>query len=55
MNTSRSVRWMGKDGVMAAMKNANKILIEKPEWKRPHGRHRRRWEATFKIHLKEIG
>jgi hypothetical protein len=24
--------------------NVNKILVGKPEWKRPHGRPRHRWE-----------
>ena len=27
----------------------------KPEGKRPLGRHRRRWEDTFKIDFQEVG
>jgi hypothetical protein len=29
--------------------------VEKPEGKRPLGRHRRRWEDNVKIDLREIG
>jgi len=32
-----------------------KILVEKPEGKRPFGRPRRRWENTIRIALREIG
>jgi hypothetical protein len=35
--------------------NANKILAEKPEAKRPSGRPRRRWENNIKMYLKETG
>ena len=27
----------------------------KPEGKRPHGRHRRRWEDNIKLDLEEVG
>jgi hypothetical protein len=37
------------------MRNASKILVLKPEEKRPLGRHRRRVEVNIKIDLKEIG
>jgi hypothetical protein len=36
------------------MKNAYKILVVKPDEKRPLGRSRRRWEDNIKIYLKEI-
>jgi hypothetical protein len=29
--------------------------VGKPEWKRPLGRPRRRWEDNIKIYLREIG
>jgi hypothetical protein len=32
-----------------------KVLVEKPEGKRPLGRPRRRWEDGMRIYLKEIG
>jgi hypothetical protein len=33
---------------MGGMKNASKVLIGKPEEKRPFGRPRRRWEYDTK-------
>jgi hypothetical protein len=40
---------------MGEMRNAYKILVEKPEGKRSLGRPRRRWEDNIKIDLREIG
>jgi hypothetical protein len=37
------------------MRNAYKILVAKPEGKRPLGRHRHRWEDNIKMYLSEIG
>jgi hypothetical protein len=37
------------------MRNACKILIGKPEGKRPLGRSRRRWENDIRMDLREIG
>jgi hypothetical protein len=37
-----------------AKRNAFKILVGKPEGKRPLGRHRRRWEANIRMDLREI-
>jgi hypothetical protein len=36
------------------MRNAYKILVGKPEGKRPLGRLRRRWENIIRMHLREI-
>jgi hypothetical protein len=33
----------------------HKVLMEKPEGKRPLGRPRRRWEDNTKIDLQEVG
>ena len=33
----------------------HKVLVGKPEGKRPLGRRRRRWEDTIKIDLQEVG
>jgi hypothetical protein len=35
--------------------NAYRILVGKPEGKRPLGRPRRRWEDSIKMDLKRIG
>jgi hypothetical protein len=38
-----------------AKRNAYRILVGKPEGKRPVGRPRRRWVDNIKIYLREIG
>jgi hypothetical protein len=37
------------------VRDAHKILVEKPVGKRPLGRPRRRWEHNIRIDLREIG
>jgi hypothetical protein len=32
-----------------------RVLVGRPEGKRPLGRHRRRWEDNIKMDLREIG
>jgi hypothetical protein len=39
-------------GVLLEMRNAFKILVRKPEGKRPRGRPRHRWDYNIKINLK---
>jgi hypothetical protein len=36
-------------------KSAYRILVGKPEGKRPLGRPRRRWEDNIKMDIREIG
>jgi hypothetical protein len=38
-----------------AKRKAYRILVGKPEGKRPLGRPRRRWEDNIKVDLREIG
>jgi hypothetical protein len=33
----------------------HRVLVEKPEGKRPTGRPRRRWEDNIKMDLQEVG
>jgi hypothetical protein len=40
---------------MGAKRNANRILVGKPEGKRPLGRPRRRWVDNIKRDIREIG
>jgi hypothetical protein len=40
---------------MGAKRNAYRILVGKPEGKRPLGRPRRRWVDNIKMDLREIG
>jgi hypothetical protein len=39
---------------MGAKRNANRILVEKPEGKRPLGRPRRRWVDNVKFDFREV-
>ena len=36
-------------------RGVHKVLVEKPEGKRPLGRPRRRWEDNIKIDFQEVG
>jgi hypothetical protein len=40
---------------MGEKRNAYRILVRKPEGRRPLGRARRRWVDNIKIDLREIG
>jgi hypothetical protein len=40
---------------MKDMRNACKILVGEPEWKRPLGRPTCRWENSIKIDLRDLG
>ena len=40
---------------MEQFRKAYRILVGKPESKRPLGRPRRRWEDNIKIELREVG
>ena len=45
----------GACGTMEEGTDVHKILVGKPEGKRPLGRPRRRWEDNIKINLQEVG
>ena len=36
-------------------RGVHKVLVEKPEGKRPLGRRRRRWEDNIKVDLQGVG
>ena len=40
---------------MEQSRNAYRVLVGKPEGKRPLGRLRRRWEDNIRIDLREVG
>ena len=40
---------------MAEGRGVHRVLVGKPEGKRPLGRPRRRWEGNIKMDLQEIG
>ena len=40
---------------MGEGRGVHRVLVEKPEGKRPLGRPRRRWEDNIKMDLQEVG
>ena len=52
---SRRLRWAGHLARMEQSINAYRILVGKPEGKKPFGKPRRRWEDNIKIDLREVG
>jgi hypothetical protein len=55
MVKSRRMRWAGHVARMAERRGVHKVLVGKPEGKRPLGRPRRRWEDNIKMDLYEVG
>jgi hypothetical protein len=53
--TSRRMRWAGHVTRMGEKRNVYRLLVGKPEGKRPLGRPRRRWMDNIKVDLLEIG
>ncbi|KAJ4428321.1 hypothetical protein ANN_24340 [Periplaneta americana] len=52
---SRRLRWAGHVVRMGESRNAYRVLVGRPEGKRPLGRPRRRWEDNIKMDLREVG
>ena len=52
---SRRMRWAGHVARMGEGRNLQRVLVGKPEGKRPLGRPRRRWEDNIKLDLQEVG
>ena len=52
---SRRMRWAGYVERMGEGRGVHRVLVGKPEGKRPLGRHRRRWEDNIKMDLQEVG
>jgi hypothetical protein len=55
MIKSRRMRWAGNVAQMEEKRNVYRILVGKPEGKRPLGRPRPRWVDNIKVNLKETG
>jgi hypothetical protein len=51
---SRRMRWAGHVAGMEEKRNACRLLVGKPEGKRPLGRPRRRWVYTIRMDLGEM-
>jgi hypothetical protein len=52
---SRRMRWVGNVARMGEKRGAYRILVGRPEGRRPHGRPGRRWEDNIKMDLQEVG
>jgi hypothetical protein len=55
MIKSRRMRWAGHVARMGEKRNAYRILVGKPEGKRPLARPRRRLVDNIKMDLRELG
>jgi hypothetical protein len=51
----RRMRWAGHVARMGEERKVYKLLVGKPEERRPLGRPRRRWEDGVRMDLREIG
>jgi hypothetical protein len=52
---SRRMKWAGNVARKREGKSVYRLLVLKPEGRRPLGRPRRRWENNIKIELQELG
>jgi hypothetical protein len=49
------MRWAGHVARMVEKRNAYRLLVSKPEGKRPLGRPRRQWVDNIRMDLGEVG
>jgi len=52
---SRRMRWAGHVVLVGERRGVWRVLVEKPEGKRPLGRPSYRWEDNIKMDLQEVG
>jgi hypothetical protein len=52
---SRRMIWTGYVARIGEERGAHRLLVGKPEGKKPLGRPRRRWEDNIKMDLQEVG
>jgi hypothetical protein len=52
---SRRMRWAGHVASMGEGRGVHRVLVGKPERKRPLGRPRCRWEDNIMMDLQEVG
>jgi hypothetical protein len=55
LGKSRRMRWAGHVARKGEYRKMYKVLVGKPEGKRPLGRPRLRWEDGIRMHLRETG
>jgi hypothetical protein len=52
---SRRMRWAGHVTRMGERRDVYRVLVGKPEGKKPLGRPRHRWEDNIRVDLREVG
>jgi len=52
---SRRMRWAGHVARMGEDRGVHRVLVGKPDGKRPLGRPRRRWKDNIKMDLQKVG
>jgi len=52
---SRRMRWAGHVACVGEGRGVHRVLVGKPEGKRPLGRPRCRWEDNIKMNLRKVG
>jgi hypothetical protein len=52
---SRRMRWAGHVALTGEDRGAHRILVGRPERRRPLGRPRRTWEDNIKMDIEEVG
>jgi hypothetical protein len=55
MIKSRKMWWVGHVGRMEERRSVYRVLVGRPEGKRPVARSMRRWEDNIKMDLREMG
>ena len=51
----RIIRWAGRVARMGEGRDTYRVLVGKPEGKRPLGRPKHRWEDNIKMEPQEVG
>ena len=52
---SRRMRWAGHVARMGEERGVYRVLVGKPEGRRPRGKPRRRWVDNIRMALQEVG
>jgi len=52
---SRTMRWAGYVALMGEQRGVYRVLVGKPEGRRPLGRPRRRWVNNIRMDLQKVG
>jgi hypothetical protein len=52
---ARGIRWVGHVARMGENRNAYRLLVGKPEGRRPLGRPKRRWLDNIRMDLVDVG